>query len=470
MKQTKIIATMGPAIKTMSDLEMLIKKGMNVMRINFSHVDYEDVSKRIAYLNEVNNSLDTFIPWLCDTKGPEVRTGKINNNEMSVIKDQLLDIVDYDVVGDSNVICTTYKDMYKYVQKGDLILIDDGLVSLKVITVENSIIKTKVCNSGVIATKKGVNVPGVDLKMDYLSEQDIFDITWGCNNNASYIAASFTRTAQDILDVKAICEKNNRSDMKIIAKIENKMGIDNIDEILKVSDGIMVARGDLGTEIPMEDVPLAQIELCKKANLAGKIVIVATHMLESMQSNIRPTRAEVGDVARAVLDGVDAVMLSGETAKGEYPFEAVEAMAKIVEKSETMIDHDAIIEKFLADISKNPYDGIGISGVELASKINAKAIFCFTRSGNTAMKISKYRPVCPIYALSDNDLALYSLALNWGVYPIKKGLYTTLNDKYEIVNEKCRELGFNIGDYVLITGGHPDGTKLTNFLKIMEVY
>ncbi|MDR1781800.1 MAG: pyruvate kinase [Bacilli bacterium] len=469
LRNSKIVATFGPAIKGKSGIKKLIENGMNVMRINFSHADYEDIKKRIKYLAELNEEMNLYIPWLCDTKGPEIRVNKIKNDLVHLEKNSFIDIVYDEVVGDENKFSTTYQDIYKYVKKGNTILINDGLLVLQVESIKDKDIHCKVIFEGDLITNKGCNVPNVDLKMPYLSQKDIFDIEFACSYQANFIASSFTRNKEDILLVRELCEKNNRSDMKVIAKIENQQGIDNLDDILEVADGIMVARGDLGSEIAMEEVPLAQYQMCKKANKIGKPVIVATHMLDSMERNPRPTRAEAGDVSRAIIDGADAVMLSGETARGLYPYLAVEDMAKIAAKSETVINHDDLLKKYLSDIDNNPYDGIGLSAVEMANKINAKGIFCFTTTGETAYKISKYRPICPIYALSYEDETLYSLALCWGVKGVKKGIYTELEHKQEIVNELALQQGLQLGDYVIITGGYPNKTRYTNFLIIHQI-
>ena len=468
-KKTKIVATMGPAIDSKEKLRELINNGLNVMRINFSHATYSDTKKRIKILSELNKELDTYVAWMCDTKGPEIRLHMIKDDQVYLEKNKFINIHMQEVLGTATDISVTYKDLVNCVSKGSKILIDDGKIELEVVDIANDLIVTKILNSGYISSKKGVNVPNTILKMEYLSSKDIADIAFACENNASYIAASFVRRKEDVESVRKQCSKNNRQDMQIIAKIENQEGVDNIDEILAEADGIMVARGDLGTEVPMEEVPLIQISLCEKCNDLGKPIIIATHMLDSMERNPRPTRAEVGDVARAVTDGADAVMLSGETAKGDYPVLALESMAKIVTRAETTIDHSKIIKKFIDDISLNPYDGIGISAVELAAKIGAKAIFCFTESGATARQISKYRPTCPIYALSQHENTLFSLALYWGVIGRIKGVYTSIESKYDIVNLEAKRIGLANKDYVLITGGHPDGTPITNFLKILEV-
>lgn len=469
MKKTKIIATMGPAINDKEILKELINKGLNVVRLNFSHANEENSRPIVKMLREVNQELNTYVPWLCDTKGPEIRVGVIENDVIHVNKGDLINIHMQEIVGNQENISVTYPELIDCVSLNDTILIDDGLLGLKVIGKKDGIIETKVINSGDISSRKGVNVPGVVLEMPYLSEKDIADITYACQDNATYIATSFTRRASDVLQVRELCQQLNREDMQIIAKIENQEGLDNLDAIIEASDGIMVARGDLGTEIPMEDVPLAQIEICHKCNVAGKPVIIATHMLDSMERNARPTRAEVGDVSRAVSDGADAVMLSGESAKGEYPVEAVDAMARIVKRSEEVLDHNKIIKKFMDTQIINEYDGVGIAVVELATTLKAKAIFCFTDSGATAREISKLRPECPIYALTRFENTIYGLALNWGVIGLKQDLYASIEVKDQIADNLARQLNFNSGDYVIVTGGHPDSETTTNFLKILKI-
>lgn len=468
-KKTKIVATMGPAISSKDILEQLISNGLNILRVNFSHAIYEDVTAWLYMLDDINQENQSYISWMADTKGPEIRVDQLENDVAFLEKDRIVTITNNHLIGNENSFSISYEDLYKCLNINDHILLDDGLIELKVIDIKKTSIITKVLNSGSLKSKKGVNVPNVKLDMPYINEKDYLDIKFACENNASYIAASFVRRIEDIFELRKLCKEFNREDLQIIAKIENQEGVDNSLEIIKVSDGIMVARGDLGTELPIEEVPIIQLELCKQCNLLGKPVIIATHMLDSMERNPRPTRAEAGDVARAVSDGADAIMLSGETAKGEYPIEAISVMAKIAARIETTIDHPKILKQFINDSSLNPYDGIGLSAVELAAQIGAKGIFCFTNSGETAKKISKYRPTCPIYALSENENSLKSLALYWGVNNFKKVEYANLDIKYEIVNQLAVQYGINKGDYVIVTGGHPDDLTITNFLKILEI-
>jgi len=471
MKMSKIIATMGPSIDSEEKVSALIDKGLNVLRLNFSHATPESALEIVKMLKKINEKKHTYVAWLADTKGPEIRLHTIKDNKAVLKTDDIVEIFMKEIEGDNKQFSLTYENLGNEMSPGDKILIDDGLIELEVLESNAEKIKCKVLNSGEISSRKGVNIPNKSLNMAYMSEKDKNDILFACANGASYIAASFVRRKEDVLEIRDICDSAGRKDINIIAKIENQEGVDNIDGILEVADGIMVARGDLGTEIPMEDVPVVQKMICEKCNDIGKPVIIATQMLDSMERNPRPTRAEVGDVARAIGDGADAVMLSGETAKGEYPILAVESMAKIVEKSEeSMVDYGKIINRFIGNVAENPYDGIGLSAVELSRKIEGvKGIFCFTTSGETARLISKYRPQCPIFALSHNDQTLYNLALNWGIVGVAKGTYTTLESKYDIVNDKALEVGLNKGDYVIITGGHPDGTPMTNFLKLMEI-
>lgn len=468
MKKTKIVATMGPAINNKEKVTKLIESGLNVLRVNFSHAVEEETKPIIEMLHELNNELGTYVPWMCDTKGPEIRTHKVENNKINLKKGEYLNIHSKEVLGTNTDISTTLPDLIKSLSIGDIILVDDGLIELEVKDLSNGIIKTLIKNNGELGSHKGINIPGVRIDMPYLSPKDINDITYACLNKASYIAASFVRNVDDIKQIRQLCNKYNE-EIQIIAKIENHEGIANIDEIIDAADGIMVARGDLGTEIPMEDVPLAQLEICAKCNQAGKPVIVATHMLESMQHNPRPTRAEVGDVARAVTDGADAVMLSGETAMGEYPITALESMAKIVAKAETIINHKSFLENVIMKQQINPYNGIGIAAVELAASIGAQGIFSFTESGATAREVSRYRPTCPIYALSKQKDTLFNLSLNWGVVSKEVGHYETLEEKYKVANEIAKEVGIKPGSFIIITGGHPHNEEATNFLKISVV-
>lgn len=468
-KMSKIVATMGPAISNQEILEKLIDNGLNILRVNFSHATFDEVSNWIGMLENINKKNISYVAWMADTKGPEIRVDLLKDNNIFLNKDDIVTIRNDHLIGDEKSFSISYENLYNCVDIGTRILLDDALIELVVIEIKNQDIIVRVLNSGILKSKKGVNVPNIVLDMPFISEKDYADIKFACENNASYIAASFTRRVDDVNQIRQLCQKFNREDMQIIAKIENQEGVENSLEIINASDGIMVARGDLGTELPMEEVPIIQLELSKLCNLYGKPIIIATHMLDSMERNPRPTRAEVGDVAHAITQGADAIMLSGETAKGEYPIEAIITMSKIASRIETTIDYSKILKRFIDNFSHTQYDGIGLSVVELASKINAKAIFCFTESGETAKKISKYRPECPIYALSQSERTLYSLALNWGIIYFEKVDFSDLESKYKIANQRALNLGIQKNDLVIITGGHPNNTSITNFLKVLEV-
>lgn len=468
-KMSKIVGTMGPSISNEEFISKAIDNGLNILRVNFSHAKYDEVKNWIKMLDNINKKNNSYVAWMADTKGPEIRIDLLENDSVFLEKNSILRIRNDHLIGNEKSFSISYENLYQSVKKNTKILLDDALIELKVIDIENEDIIVEVINSGELKSKKGVNVPNVALDMPFISEKDYQDIKFACENNASYIAASFTRRVEDINQIRKLCKNFNREDVQIIAKIENHEGVENSLEIIKASDGIMVARGDLGSELPMEEVPIIQLELAKLCNINGKPIIIATHMLDSMERNPRPTRAEVGDVALAISQGADAIMLSGETAKGEYPIEAISTMAKIASRIETTIDHNKILKRFIDNIDISQYDGIGLSVVELASKINAKAIFCFTESGQTAKKISKYRPTCPIYALSQNDKTLYSLALNWGVLYCEKVAFSDLESKYKIANEKALQIGIKKYDLVIVTGGHPNTGSLTNFLKVLEV-
>ena len=467
-KKTKMVCTIGPASEPREILESLIDAGMNVMRLNFSHGDFEEHGGRIKTVKAIKAETGKECAILLDTKGPEIRTGDFVNGVAEFKKGQKSVICYEDIEGTSDRFSITYKELYKDVKEGGIILVNDGQVELQVEAVEGKDIITTCLNNGDVKNKRGINVPGIKLGFDYLSEKDISDITFGCEQGINYVAASFVRRADDVLQVRELLNKNNRPDVQIIAKIENSEGVSNMDEILKVADGIMVARGDLGVEVPAEDVPLIQKELIKKCRAAGKVVITATQMLESMQKNPRPTRAEVSDVANAIFDGSDAIMLSGESAQGDYPWEAVTTMAKVARKTETALDHGSLFRK--AERTANSEDtdeAIVISVAEIANKFNVSAIVAFTESGRTAQRISRYRPGCPIIAATPHEVTVKRLALNWGVNavicdPIKK-----VEEMVPYAIKIAKENGIESCSKILVTGGNPGQTGSTNFLNLV---
>ena len=416
IKKTKIVCTLGPASENEETLRELIKNGLNVCRLNFSHGSHEEHKGRMDLVKKLREELNMPTAILLDTKGPEIRTGKFDVPEVFLEEGQTFTITMKDVIGDKERCTVSYKGLANDVKPGDTILIDDGLVGLTVKEVNNDDIVCEVQNSGIVKNHKGVNVPGVKVNLPAITEKDRSDIEFGIEQGIDFIAASFVRKVSDVLAIREILEENNAEHIKIISKIENQEGVENLDEIIEVSDGIMVARGDLGVEIPTEEIPVVQKLMIKKCNEAGKPVITATQMLDSMIRNPRPTRAEVTDVANAIYDGTDAIMLSGETAAGKYPVEAVKTMATIAKRAEeTMRNRRDKINK-----SKNVTDAISYATCTTAMDLEAKAILSSTASGHTARMVSKFRPDCPIVATTSNESVRRQLALTWGVLPLMR--------------------------------------------------
>ncbi|MGL5641638.1 MAG: pyruvate kinase, partial [Paraclostridium sp.] len=417
IKKTKIVCTLGPASQSEEILTQLVENGLNVCRFNFSHGSHEEHKERFDMAKKVREKLNKPVAILLDTKGPEIRTGNFDAPEVLLEEGQKFVITMKDIMGTKEMCTVSYKGLAEDVVPGDTILIDDGLVGLKVEEVKGEDIHCIVENSGIVKNHKGVNVPGVKINLPALTDKDISDIEFGISQGIDYIAASFVRKASDVLAIREVLEKNNATDVQIISKIENQEGVDNIDEILKVSDGIMVARGDLGVEIPTEEIPIAQKMMIRKCNELGKPVITATQMLDSMIRNPRPTRAEVTDVANAIYDGTDAIMLSGETAAGKYPVEAVKTMATIAKRTEETLNYNELLKnKKLSGV--NVTDAISHATCTTAIDLNASAIITSTSSGHTARMVSKFRPACPIIAATNDDKIMRRLALTWGVYPI----------------------------------------------------
>ena len=457
IKKTKIVCTLGPASENEETLRELIKNGLNVCRLNFSHGSHEEHKGRMDLVKKLREELNMPTAILLDTKGPEIRTGKFDVPEVFLEEGQTFTITMKDVIGDKERCTVSYKGLANDVKPGDTILIDDGLVGLTVKEVNNDDIVCEVQNSGIVKNHKGVNVPGVKVNLPAITEKDRSDIEFGIEQGIDFIAASFVRKVSDVLAIREILEENNAEHIKIISKIENQEGVENLDEIIEVSDGIMVARGDLGVEIPTEEIPVVQKLMIKKCNEAGKPVITATQMLDSMIRNPRPTRAEVTDVANAIYDGTDAIMLSGETAAGKYPVEAVKTMATIAKRAEeTMRNRRDKINK-----SKNVTDAISYATCTTAMDLEAKAILSSTASGHTARMVSKFRPDCPIVATTSNESVRRQLALTWGVLPLMRE--KSANIDQVIVNsiEAAKTSNYvSKDDVVVITAGGGETTNL----------
>lgn len=473
MKRTKIVCTLGPASQDEEILKELMVNGLNVARQNFSHGDHEEHKVRMDLIKKLRKELNLPIAIMLDTKGPEIRTKNFENDMVELNEGQEFTITTrQDVIGNESICAVTYEGLGVDVVKGDTILIDDGLIGLEVLEIENGTdIKCLVKNSGVVKNKKGVNVPGVKIKLPAITEKDRSDIEFGISQGIDLIAASFIRKAADVLAIRQILEENNAGDIQIISKIENQEGVDNIDEILEVSDGLMVARGDLGVEIPAEDVPLAQKMMIKKCNEAGKPVITATQMLDSMQKNPRPTRAEVGDVANAILDGTDAVMLSGETAAGKYPVESVKIMANIAKKTENSEEYIEL-QKSRRTINKvTVTNAISHATCTTAEDLDAAAIITATSSGHTAKSVSRFRSHSPIIAATTTEKVMRKLAVVWGVHPVLVREANSTDDIIEVsVNKALEDNLINNGDLVVITAGVPVGVAgSTNLIKVHTV-
>jgi pyruvate kinase len=470
MRKTKIVCTIGPASESVEKLTQLIEAGMNVARLNFSHGDHEEHGQRIKNIREASTNTGKTVAILLDTKGPEIRTNNMENGMIELQSGQEITIAMNEVLGTNEKFSITYSGLIHDVHTGSRILLDDGLIGLEVLAVdkEKEEIRTKILNSGTLKNKKGVNVPGVQVNLPGMTEKDAQDILFGISQNVDFIAASFVRRASDVLEIRKLLEENNATHIHIIPKIENQEGVDNIDEILLVSDGLMVARGDLGVEIPAEEVPLVQKQLIKKCNCAGKPVITATQMLDSMQRNPRPTRAEASDVANAIFDGTDAIMLSGETAAGQYPVEAVQTMNSIAYRAESAINHKEVLAERSKNTEHNITDAIGQSVAHTALNLEVNALITPTESGHTARMISKYRPKAPIVAVTANEYVLRRLALVWGVYPQISEEATTTDEMLEYAVQESLNSGIvKRGDLVVITAGVPIGeTGTTNLMKI----
>lgn len=470
MRKTKIICTLGPACDDENLLKQMIQNGLDCARLNFSHGTHAEQKVRMDRVKKVREELGIPLPILLDTKGPEIRVRLFENKKVELKKGQEFTFSpDYDLIGNESIVGLTYPDLAVYVNKpGIIILADDGKVSFEVIRIEGKNVVCKVLNDATLSDRKSINIPNVIVDMPYISEVDRADLIFGIQECVDYIAASFVRRKEDVLAVRELLDQYDTSGkIRIISKIENTEGIAKMDEIIEVSDGIMVARGDMGVEVPFKILPKIQKELIQKCYNKGKIVVTATQMLDSMQTNPRPTRAEVSDVANAVYDKTTAIMLSGESAAGKYPVESVSAMREIAEYAEENINFEKRFKEYNVDLDDGFLAATCYSAVNAAYQFNAKAIICATNNGLTAFNLSAYHPVCPIIAITVNEKACRQLNLCWNVHPIYAEKKESIDELFEYAIETA--LKTNIvkkGDRVIITGASAVGNAVTDTIKL----
>lgn len=474
MQKTKMIFTIGPSSDSENTLKEFIKIGMSAARLNLSHGTHETHKQKIDLIKKIREDMNSEAAIIIDIKGPKIRTHNFKNNSATLKEgDKFSFICNCEILGDNSKCSITYEDLYKDVKVGATILVDDGLLVFEVDSIENKSINCTVKVGGIITNHKGVNVPNININLPSVTEKDKKDIIFGCNNDIDFIAASFIRKASDILEIRDILKEQNNNHIKIIAKIENQEGVNNIDSIIEVSDGIMIARGDMGVEIPIENVPIIQKNIIKKCNQAGKIVITATQMLDSMIRNPRPTRAEASDVCNAIFDGTDAIMLSGESASGSFPIEAAMTMSRIAKKAEANLDYNYLLRR-LKDPNPNPdafADAISYSASKTASKFPTKAIVAATQTGSTAKILSKYKPSCPIIAITPYEKVRRSLALNFGIISKKCAYFNSTDEIIEEARKVAKEFEIaETGDNIMVAAGFPTSiTGGTNMLKIEKI-
>lgn len=457
MKKTKIVCTMGPNANDENLMRNLVKNGMNIARFNFSHGDYEEHKFRMDMLKKIREEEKLPVAILLDTKGPEIRTGVLKDGKKVILQEGAeFTLTSEDIVGDEHKVSITYSGLTEDVMPGRKILIDDGLIELEVVRIRENDIICKVINGGELGEKKGINVPNVPVRLPAITEKDREDIKFGVSQGIDFIAASFVRNAECIIEIRSWLRECNAPYIPIIAKIENAEGIRNIDEIIRCADGVMVARGDMGVEIPAQEVPYIQKEIIKKCNDNFKPVITATQMLDSMIRNPRPTRAEVTDVANAVYDGTDAVMLSGETAQGKYPVEALKMMVQIVENTESHLDYDVLLKKAQQHRRQSISSAIGFSTVATADNLDAKCIVAPTMSGATAKVVSKFKPRADVIGVSPDEATLRRMQIYWGVRPLKSIPLKSMEDVCENALEMVKAKQYvEPGDIVVLTAGLP---------------
>ncbi len=472
MQKTKMIFTVGPASETDEVVSKLIEAGMSASRHNFSHGDHEEHRGRMELVKKLRKKYNKPIAIILDTKGPEIRTHNFDGGKLELQKGSKFTVVcGEEVLGDATKCSITYTDLYKDVKKGSTILIDDGLVGLTVESIDGTNIICSVANTGMVGSHKGINVPNVSIKLPAMTDKDKGDLVFGCKMEVDAVAASFIRKAADVIAIRKVLKENGGEHIQIYSKVENQEGVDNIDEIIEASDGVMVARGDMGVEIPIEMVPLTQKMIIKKCNAAGKVVITATQMLDSMIRNPRPTRAEASDIANAIFDGTDAIMLSGESANGAYPVEAAQTMAKIAIAAEKQLDYKAVLKKKRETPITNVADAISLATCETASELNVSAIVTATQTGSTARMVAKYKSECPVIAVTPDEKVARSLALSFGVYAIVAPKVESTDALIVESVKKAKEYKFvKDGDLVVVAAGiQVQLAGSTNMLKVHVV-
>lgn len=468
-KQTKIVCTIGPASESVEMITKLANEGMNIVRLNFSHGSFEEHLNRIHMVREVVEKTGINLGIMLDTKGPEIRLGMFKNDKEDYVKGDIVKVCKKEIEGTKEMFHIQCPELFDDVKVGNYILINDGKQRLTVLENDGEVLTCRVEVTGPISSRKGCNVPGVKLSMPFISPKDDADIRFGCRNDVDFIAASFVRRAEDVLAIRKILIEEGKPAINIIAKIENQEGFDNLESILEVADGVMVARGDLGVEVETQFVPIYQKQIIKTANIFGKPVITATHMLDSMTQNPRPTRAEASDVCNAVLDGSDAVMLSAESAAGEYPVEAVRTMATIASAAEKMIPYRERLDQLKHSNDKSVQDAIGISISDACLTLDIGAIVVFTQGGTTARRISKFRPCVPILAVTFNHSTQRKLNSYWGVKAIYSDVQNEMTNDDELASKIAKEHGLKPGQLIIISAGYPTGEGSANMMKIIEV-
>lgn len=472
MQKTKMIFTIGPASDKEDVIREFIKIGMSAARLNFSHGNHETHKEKIDLIKKIRKEMNSPTGIILDIKGPKIRTHKFINDGVELVEGQEFSFLcQEEILGDNTKCSVSYKDLYKDVKVGGEILVDDGLISFTIMDVIDKAIKCKVTVGGIIKNNKGVNVPNAKISLPSITEKDKEDLIFGCQNGVDFIAASFVRKASDVLEVRKVLNENGGENIQIISKIENQEGVDNIDSILEVSDGIMVARGDMGVEIPIEKVPIIQKNIIKKCNQEGKIVITATQMLDSMIRNSLPTRAEACDICNAIFDGTDAIMLSGESASGLYPVEAAKTMSKIALETEANLDYIYLNRRLKEPSLTSFSEAISYSACRTSNLLDAKVIVAATNSGTTAKLISKYRPKCPIIAITPHDEVRRGLNLNFGVCPTFCEVFNSTDEILEEAKKVAANLSFaKKGDDIVVAAGIANAQAGgTNMLKVYRL-